>query len=475
MFQKIFLSIVLFCAASIVVFFLLIKVIDFNEYKPKIQKTIKENTGYEILIKGDITLSLSPMGVRIFDIEVKNPYDTAGRSFATLGSFDVAVEIVPLLRKEIKIKYVTLDKLEVMIEKNKSGKYSYELVSSKPSHDKKPKNKQKVEIKETKEEPFPLVNIKKIKFLDVALFYQDLGTDTNASVKKANFNIYDISFDVSRQNRLQGLFLRGDAQVEALQYDTFNASSLSATMEMKDAMLSMDNLSYTMFDSLIQGSVNLDLSAKTPKIFLKHKMSNLNLGALSKGLWEKEVFDGRTSGDLKLSCSLGDMHEIKSTLSGFIFLEGEDIYVKNYDVPKLISNVKETKVFNFPQLILGNAIGSSNVNSMFTKAVFKTDIEYSEVHLSDIAFTTPKHRVAFKGALQLIDEDFLDLKVALLDSKGCATFEQTVVGKFTKPILKIDQKLLTVLANDKNGSIASLNVDKNCTPFYEGLLNHPKK
>jgi len=45
MFQKVLLSIILFCAISIVAFFLIIKVIDFNEYKPKIQKAIKDNTG----------------------------------------------------------------------------------------------------------------------------------------------------------------------------------------------------------------------------------------------------------------------------------------------------------------------------------------------------------------------------------------------------------------------------------------------
>ena len=122
MFQKVLLSIIVFCAVSIVTFFLVIKVIDFNEYKPRIQKAIKDNTGYELIIKGDITLSLSPVGVRIFDIEVRNPQYKSETSFATLGSFDVALEIAPLLKKEIKIKHVSFEKLNVMIEKNKDGK-----------------------------------------------------------------------------------------------------------------------------------------------------------------------------------------------------------------------------------------------------------------------------------------------------------------------------------------------------------------
>ena len=107
MFQKIVLSIVLFFSLSIVTFFLLIKVIDFNEYKPKIHKAIKESTGYEVLIRGDIVLSLSPVGVRIFESEIINPQYRADAPFATLESFDIALEIAPLLRKEIKIKYVT--------------------------------------------------------------------------------------------------------------------------------------------------------------------------------------------------------------------------------------------------------------------------------------------------------------------------------------------------------------------------------
>ena len=119
MFQKIGLSVVLFFTLSIVLFFLVIKVIDFNEYKPKIQKMIKEATGYELAIKGDITLSLTPVGVSILNVEVSNPSYQGEAPFAQLGSFDVAIEIAPLLRKEVKIKYIALENLTLLIEKGK--------------------------------------------------------------------------------------------------------------------------------------------------------------------------------------------------------------------------------------------------------------------------------------------------------------------------------------------------------------------
>ena len=159
MFQKILLSIVLFFAFSIVAFFLLIKVIDFNEYKPRLQKMIKESTGYELMIKGDITLSLSPVGISVFDIEVMNPHDKEAGSFAKLKSFDVALEIAPLLQKEIKIRHITVEALTLLIEKMNNDHYNFELPVSK-TIDTKKIVEQNSSIE--KEMAFPLVNVKKI-------------------------------------------------------------------------------------------------------------------------------------------------------------------------------------------------------------------------------------------------------------------------------------------------------------------------
>ena len=137
MFQKIGLSVVLFFTLSIVLFFLVIKVIDFNEYKPKIQKMIKEATGYELSIKGDITLSLTPVGVSILNVEVSNPSYQSDAPFAQLGSFDVAIEIAPLLRKEVKVKYIALEKLTLLIEKTQEGKFNFEIPTANASPEKK--------------------------------------------------------------------------------------------------------------------------------------------------------------------------------------------------------------------------------------------------------------------------------------------------------------------------------------------------
>lgn len=473
------LSVVLFCAVSVVAFFLIIKVIDFNEYKPRIQKAIKENTGYDLTIKGDIALSLSPVGVSIFDIEIKTPYVPSEPPFATLGSLDVAVEIAPLFHKEIKIKHVALDKLALNLEKDKEGKFNFELFDAKQSVDKKNKDQNKTVQKEL---DFPLVNIKKIKFSNTMVMFSDGAKGTKSGAENINLAIYDIHVDVAKQARLQGLFFKGDAQIGTLYYDTNRISELSTNLEMKDAMVMMDNLQYTLFDSLMQGSGKLDLSGKTPKISLKHKIAELKLTPLSKALFGKEVLEGNANGELKLSCSLGDMHMIKSTLSGFVHLAGENVTLKGYDFDAIVSSVQDPKNTNLVQLFSGTLGHANGTSSLLEHVVAKTDIGYSEASLSDVALSSAKHRVALKGALQIVDEKFLDVKVGVLNAKGCATFEQTITGKFKKPVLKIDENTINTIANvalslvgkAKKTPTEQAKNDENCTPFYEGMVKHPE-
>lgn len=479
MFQKVLLSIILFCAISIVAFFLIIKVIDFNEYKPRIQKAIKDNTGYELIIKGDITLSLSPVGVRIFDIEVRNPQYKSETSFATLGSFDVALEIAPLLKKEIKIKHVSFEKLNVMIEKNKDGRFNFDLVSPKPKSDKKPKEHNTTL---EQDDDFPLVNIKKIKFSEANLSYLDGETNTTSKAEKINLSVHDIHFDAMKHNKLQGLFLKGDAQIEKLSHGAKFISDISMNLEMKDAIVAMENLKYILFDSTLQGSGKLDLSGKITKISLKHKVAELKLQPFSKALFGKELLDGQASGELKLACSLGDIQTIKSTLGGFIVLAGENVTLRGYDIDKIASALSDSTSFNLANLLLGVS-GNFEGNSSVLKSVMaKVDIDYSEAKLTDVAFSSAKHRIALKGALQIIEEKFLDVKVALLDTKGCARFEQTIVGTFQKPKLKVDETTINTIANaalsllgkSKNTQQEEAKRDENCVPFYEGTIKHPE-
>lgn len=480
MFQKIVLSIVLFFAFSIVVFFLMIKVIDFNEYKPRIQKAIKENTGYEVMIRGDITLSLSPAGVSIFDIEITNPTYHPETPFAKLGSFDVALDLSALLKKEFKVKHISIDSLKAMVEKTKEGKFNYELLS--PTKNSEKKSKESNATFE-KEEGFPLVNVKKIKFSNADVTYVDAKSNAQVVFEKMNLDMNDIKYDISK-HRLQAFSFMGDMHIDKIQYANYALKDISASFEMKDAIAISENLHYTLFDTPIQGSGKFDVSGKQPKISIKSKIVGLKLTNLTREIWNKNFLEGNANGDFKLSFFVGDAHTFKSTLNGFIQLYGEEVILRGYDIDKIalaLDPNQRSKGFLLGNLLAG-AVGMSKGESSTLKEVnTKVDIGYSEIQLTDVALSTATNRLALKGTINIVDEKFIDFKTALLDSKGCATFQQKMSGSFAKPSVKVDDATITALSNvvlsfstkPKAAPSPAKQHDENCTVFYEGVVKHP--
>ena len=481
MFRKILLSIVLFCAFIIVTFFFLIKVIDFNEYKPRIHKALKEGTGYEIIIRGDITLSLSPLGVSVFDIEITNPSYRSETPFAKLGSFDVALNVASLLKKEIKVSEVSIDSLTLMVEKSKEGKFNYELAPL----------KQKIADKKTKESIATVErrdcnvswfdDVKKIKFSNANVTYNEDNGTTKLAFEKINLDTFNISRDSMKQ-RLQSLSFSADVHIDRIAYGEYALSDISMPFEMKDGIAISENLQYTLFDTPILGSAKFDLSGKQPKISLKSKLVGLKLASLSKELWNKDLLEGNANGELKLSFFAGD----KSTLHGFVQLFGEGITLKGYDLDKIASLLDPTQqnahAFNFSSLISSmNAFKGGS--TLIKEANTKLDIGYSEIQFTDVALSTAQNRIAMKGIVNIVDEKLINVKTALLNPKGCATLEQKFSGTFLTPLLKVDDSTITALSNvvlsfsTKSKTIVPNSPkqnDENCTVFYEGVIKHPQ-
>lgn len=478
MFQKILLSIVLFFAFSIVTFFLLIKVIDFNEYKPRIQKAIKESTGYEVMIRGDITPSLSPAGVSIFDVEILNPSHPSEAPFAKLGSFDVALDLSALIKKEVKVRHISIDNLTLLVEKNKEGKYNYELPLVTKSNDKKAKESNAtLEI----ENDFPLVNVKKVKFSNANVTYTDVSNNTQIVFEKIDLDINNISFDVSKQ-RLQALFCTMETHIDKIQYGTsYAVRDISMSLAMKNAIAVSENLRYTLFDTPIVGSGKFDLSGKQPKVSIKSKIVGLKLASLSHELLNQDLLEGSANGDLKLSFFIGDSHTFKSTLNGFVQLYGEDVTLKGYDIDKIalaLDPSQRAKGFNFGNLLASATGAFKGGNTLLKEINTKIDLGYSEIKLTDVAMSSASNRIAMKGAVNIVEEKFIDLGIALLDAKGCPTFEQKTSGSFAKPSIKVDGTAINSLSNvmlsfSTKPKTLSKHNDENCTVFYEGIIKQP--
>jgi len=96
--------------------------LDPNDYKPQIQQTVKQKTGRDLDIPGEIAWSLFPwLGLNLGDTRMANAPGFDGADFAAIKEVDIHVELFPLLKKQVNVKTIVLRDLEVNLQKNASG------------------------------------------------------------------------------------------------------------------------------------------------------------------------------------------------------------------------------------------------------------------------------------------------------------------------------------------------------------------
>ncbi|HKT32850.1 MAG TPA: AsmA family protein [Gammaproteobacteria bacterium] len=102
-------------------------VINPNDFKPQIAKTVKDKTGRELSIPGNIKLSIFPwLGAQIGPMALGNAPGFGNTPFASINETDVHVKFWPLLRGKIEVGTVKLDGLQLDLERDASGRNNWQ-------------------------------------------------------------------------------------------------------------------------------------------------------------------------------------------------------------------------------------------------------------------------------------------------------------------------------------------------------------
>lgn len=97
-------------------------VIDPNDFKPEIAALVKDKTGRELVLDGELKLSLFPwVGVSTGKIALSNAPGFQDRPFATIEEGDIKVLLLPLLSKKIEVSRMVLKGLVLNLAKDKQG------------------------------------------------------------------------------------------------------------------------------------------------------------------------------------------------------------------------------------------------------------------------------------------------------------------------------------------------------------------
>ncbi|UZP65866.1 AsmA family protein [Desulfovibrio mangrovi] len=134
-FLKIFGSIVGACLLIVAVGTIaLITLVNPNDFKTRIAEEVRKQTGRTVEFTGDITLSYFPwLGLETGPVRMANPDNFGGGDFLSLEKAGIRVKLMPLLKKDVQVSFVTVDGLKLNFIRNAKGQVNWLFTPQQPA------------------------------------------------------------------------------------------------------------------------------------------------------------------------------------------------------------------------------------------------------------------------------------------------------------------------------------------------------
>ncbi len=98
-----------------------------NDYKGRIVSKVREVTGRELVLPGDIKLSVFPwIALKLGQAQLGNPAGFTTQPFVSFQSASVRIKLLPLLSKRLEVGEIAVDGLDLRLLRNADGKGNWE-------------------------------------------------------------------------------------------------------------------------------------------------------------------------------------------------------------------------------------------------------------------------------------------------------------------------------------------------------------
>ncbi len=129
--KRLILGLIAVIAVVAIVGVVLIKNLDLNRHKDRIQQVVLDKTGRELQINGEISASFFPwVGLSLNDVSFANAPEFVGQVFAKVSSSDLRVQVLPLLSGDVNVNRVELHGLELTLQRDSDGKTNWDDLMS---------------------------------------------------------------------------------------------------------------------------------------------------------------------------------------------------------------------------------------------------------------------------------------------------------------------------------------------------------
>ena len=445
-----------------------------NAYKSKIETAVSEATGLDVRITGKMGLSFFPFGVSAKDIHVANK----GSEILSLERLKLRAELMPLLKKQLKVTGCELVKPAATIVKDAEGKYNFETTKRIP----------------TQGGWGTAFSLNEVKLSKGALLYLDKKSGEKTELKEINLATRDFSMAGISSDIIKDISFTGSFDCKELLQTDLRIENLKGPVKADKGVFSLKLLTMDVFGGKGEGYFTADESPADPVYAINVTVSKLDFDKLEKFFGTNKVIGGK--GDLSVSLTVTEegRRKLMSNLDGTFALRGDNLVTYTMDLDKVLSTYETSQTFHLVDLAsffvagpLGTvALKGYRYGNLYyqaqggqgaiTQFISHWKIKNGEADAADCALATHHNRVALKGKLDLVRERYDKVTVALLDEKGCAIFEQAVIGPFDNPqvgMVSMVESLAGPFFNLYRQAKRFVRAGK-CEVFYNGAVQQPR-
>ncbi len=160
--------------------------IDWSHFKAPIISAVKDNTGFEIDLKGSVNLSLFPSPhLSAKGVSVKNKPGGKAATLIELKSISFGVNILPLLRGNIEVSKVELIEPIINLETFKNGENNWDIKTANTSSEAKPTNAESASIAKS-DAKTPSLSLQKVVIKDGQVTISNFQTNSHQEIKNIN-------------------------------------------------------------------------------------------------------------------------------------------------------------------------------------------------------------------------------------------------------------------------------------------------
>jgi hypothetical protein len=378
---------------------------DINKFKSNIESVAFDATGLEVRIKGKMELSFFPFGVSAKDIHVANK----GGEIISIENLKLGAELMPLLKKQLKVTSCELVKPAFTIVKDAGGKYNFESTGKKSTigqpgtafrlndlklskgvlvyHDKNTGEKTEFkdfnlaikdlsiagnviknasftgsfDCKEVKQKDLRIENLKtpvkavkgiyNFEPLTIrSLVYLDKKADGKTELKEINLAIKDLSVADTSGVIIKNISFTGNLDCKEVRKRDLNIDNVKSPVKVKKGVIYLTPLTMDIFGSKGEGDATADKSEVDAVYKINLKVSKLDFAKLEESFGIKKVIGGK--GDLYASLTMKEKggRNLKSSMDGTFSLRGDNLVIYTMDLDKVLSSYETSQKFDLVDL-----------------------------------------------------------------------------------------------------------------------------